>query len=532
MNLKEKKSDFKVKTDEKHNRRSMNNKFKNRIQKIGSFMAGMIMPTVGILIAWGLFAAMFLGGYNDDGDWVATGWFNFEPMGIFIAPTMKYLIPILIGYTAGNMIYGIRGGMFGAFLTFAAIIGNDFIYQNYISHWRMGAGTVADLTAPNQIVGAMVIAPLFVWCAKKIEDLYLGKIKPGFEMLVRNFSQAGIAMAFCLAVFFSWGFVMYGISFVMVEIIELFTRAPWAFPFISIFSEPLRAVFLNNALNWGVMIPIGMQEVEMGGPNGFSPFFMVGGNPGPGFGLLIAYTVWRKQQRGAAAGSSVIQLVGGIHEVHYVYILAEPIMILSTMGGAFASLSIVGIFGGGAIGPISPGSMISVIAMSGTWQRILINLIALFTGALASFGIATLIMLFKRKSKSDKGVMNISVTDEGVSFGANESKPVEVSSISEFNWSNAKTLVVACDAGMGSSAMAAGIIKKWCKQNDIDIVVSNRALKDLDPAIDIIVTMINFVDIAKEKAPTAYIYPVKQFLGAGIFDDLYQNLEKYKKINK
>ncbi|WP_041159699.1 hypothetical protein [Mycoplasma capricolum] len=41
------------------NHKEWANKFKLKIQKTGSFMAGMIMPSIGILLAWGLWTAMF-----------------------------------------------------------------------------------------------------------------------------------------------------------------------------------------------------------------------------------------------------------------------------------------------------------------------------------------------------------------------------------------------------------------------------------------------------------------------------------------
>lgn len=531
MDKKTKITEFNVKVDNSNtdalvvNAKNSKKFWKKHIQKVGSFMAGMIMPVVGILIAWGLFAAMFLGKYENN-EWVKTGWIKFEPLGNLINPMMKYLIPVLIGYTAGTMIYKVRGGMIGAFLTFCAIVGNDFVYTNWISNWKMGTTTIAQVAAPNQIVGAMVIAPLFVYLAKVIESFYINRIKSGYEMLVRNFSQAFICMIFCLVVFFGWGYIMYGISFVMVSIIELFTKSPWLFPFMAIFTEPLRAVFLNNALNWGVMIPIGIQEVDQlqaQGLQGFSAFFMVGGNPGPGFGLLVAYIVWRKQQRGAASGSSIIQLIGGIHEVHYVYILTEPIMILATIGGAFTSLAIVKLFAGGAIAAISPGSMISVIAMSGSGLRIAVNLIALFAGAIVAFGIASFIMIFKKKKNIT--VASVSISDEGLEFNDQKASTTEAAPSQAFAWEQAKLLMVACDAGVGSSAMAAGIIKKWVKQNEVNITVSNCAVKDLDASVDIVVTMQNFVDFAHERAPKALIYRVKQFLDLNAFDELYKNLK-------
>lgn len=523
------KNNFKLKTDEDkslilENAKHAKKGIRKAIQKFGSFMAGMIMPVVSLMIAWGLMAAMFL----VDGNGKSTGWFNLPSIGKFIAPTMKYLIPTLIAFMAGKIIYETRGGMMAAFTLFAAIIGNDWIYDTFgstilsINNQKITAGN-----APNQIIGAMTLAPLAAYLFKVIERLYINKIRVGFEMLVRNFSLALIAIVFAMCVFYSWGFVMFGVSWIMTYIINLFTKVPWLFPFMSIFTEPLRAMFLNNALNHGVMVPIGMTDIQQQIDNNVlhpvSWFFMVGGNPGPGFGLLIAYTTWRKKQRAAAGGSSVIQLLGGIHEVHYVYILAEPIMILSTMGGAFVSLTIVALFSGGTSAVISPGSLISVIAMSPTGIKILINLIAVFAGALASFGIASLIMIFKKKSNGE--TISVDVTDEGISFSdESENKSAE----KKFDWKNAKLLMVSCDAGMGSSAMAAAILKKWCNKNNIDIVVQNCAVKDLKSDVDICVTMTTFAEIAKDKIPNAYIYPVKQFLGDGIFDELQNNLIKYK----
>ncbi|MCK8461787.1 PTS lactose transporter subunit IIB [Mycoplasma capricolum subsp. capricolum] len=524
MELKKKIGFFKTKADIDisliQNAKFSKNKVKKHIQKIGSFMAGMIMPTVSILIAWGLITAMFLGKYVD-GKWVATGWFNFEAFGQLVGPVMKWLIPILIAYTAGNMVYQKRGGMLAGFLIVCAIIGNDFLYKTVMKDWTFGSNgtTVSQTSPPNQIVGAMIISPLLVFIIKKIELTYVNRVKPGYEMLVKNFSLAGLAIIFGLSIFWIWPFIMYGISYVMIAIINLFTKLPWIFPFMAIFTEPLRAVFLNNALNWGVLIPIGLKEVETAG---FSAFFMVGGNPGPGFGLLIAYMIWRKQQRAAAGGASVIQLIGGIHEVHYVYILSEPIMVLATISGAFTSLSIVKIFGGGAVAAISPGSLISVIAMSVTAKKILVNVIAVFLGAIISFIVASVIMLIKKKNNNV--VMNVQVGDFGVKFSNQEQKQN-----TQFDWTKVKTIVVACDAGVGSSAMAAGILKKWVKDNQIQVNVSNCAVKDLTNDIDVIITMNNFVEFAKEKSPNAYVFGVDKFLGQNIYDPIKKELLKNKK---
>lgn len=538
--------DLKLKTDNPRQAREISD-FKHakkgvrkQIQKFGSFMAGMVMPTVGILIAWGLIAALFLTDYNADGSiklmkgWVKNEW-TAKAFGLMIAPMMKYLIPTLIAFIAGKMIYDVRGGMVGAFVIFAAIIGNDWLYQGAIMGDRLWLNglPVAEMGAANQIVASLSIAPLAVYLFKLIESFYIYKIKPGFEMIIKNFGLAFFVIIMGMIYFLSWGFVMYGVSFVMVAVINFFTKAHWAFPFTAIFTEPLRAMFLNNALNYGVMVPLGMQDIEINHKIA-SWYFLVGGNPGPGFGLLMAIALLRKKQRAAAGGSSVIQLLGGIHEVHYVYILAEPVMVLATILGAGTSLGIVAIFGGGTSAVISPGSLISIIAMSPGAKYIAINVCAAFGGALVSFLTAGAIIWLKNKhGLTQNQVAGVNITDSGVSFAQeeittpatmNQTQTNQTLQPPKFDWQTAKLLMVCCDAGMGSSAMAAGIIRKYVKSNNLALEVRNCAVKDLQNNEDIIVTLATFTNIARDKNDHAYIYPLTKFLGNGIYEQLFAEL--------
>ncbi|MBY7704139.1 hypothetical protein JIY74_28215 [Vibrio harveyi] len=96
-------------------------------------------------------------------------------------------------------------------------------------------------------------------------------------------------------------------------------------------------------------------------------------------------------------------------------------MILATISGAFTSLSIVKLLAGGATAAISPGSLISVISVAGTGYRIAINILAVFSGAIASFIVASLIMKFKKKHNNEP-LMQVQVDDQGVSFGQKTKK--------------------------------------------------------------------------------------------------------------
>ncbi|UVD81646.1 PTS transporter subunit EIIC [Mycoplasma iguanae] len=514
---------------------------RQKIQKIGSFMAGMILPSIGVFIAWGLWTSMFL--YNSGS---SHGWFTgqdkpdtLNSLGAIVGPGIKWLIPILIGVNAGKMIYGVRGAAFGAFMTVVIIVGTDEIWNIFPEIIAIDGKSLAG-RAPNQIVGAMIVAPFSVWAFKKIESLYINKVKVGFEMLIRNFSLAIIAILMGLVLFFAWAWIMFGITWILTKIIGAFGNNKYVAPLMTIFTEPTRTIFLNNALNHGILSPIGLEEIrtlqEEGIEAARSIFFLFGGNAGPGFGLLIAYAIFKKgTERTNALGSSLIQLVGGIHEVYYVYVIAKPKMIISTILGAATSMAVFSFLGGGTSTIVSPGSIISVIGTSPDGYALGINLLGIFSGAFVTFIVAGFLLWLERKNDSQQASTNTRVvfTDEGMSFenGSNDQLATENSKIESqkaINYTAARKIVVACDAGLGSSTMAAGIIKKWVKENNIDIEVTNAALKDLPADADIVVTTNVFENFAKEKTQKDNIYTVKQFLNKSEYNELYENLKKYK----
>ncbi|PPE06648.1 PTS transporter subunit EIIC [Mesoplasma corruscae] len=493
--------------------------FKLKVQKVGSFMAGMIMPSIGVLLAWGLWTAMFLYDYDNN---KPLGWFNAPMLGRLVDPGLKYLIPILIAFNGARMIYGIRGGMLATFVILGTIIGTDWIYANHI--------TLADGShpgSPNQFIGAMVVGPLSGWFLKKMESFYLEKINKSYEMLVKNFGIGFFGILLALVTFFGWGWIMWGITWTMIQIISLFGSNKWLAPLMGIFTEPVKVSFLNNALNHGVMGPIGYNEIAQqtaeGLKNPRSIFFLFDPNPGPGLGMLLAYICFTKgENRYNAAGSSLIHAIGGIHEVYFVFILAKPKMLIATMLGVVGSQFITSYLGGGTIATPSPGSIISLVALSPGLHALLINLLSVLVGVLIAFGISALLLITDKNKGGDES-MNFQLTDEGISFNENK-KEQENTYKKDFQWINVKTIVFACEAGMGSSAMAAGIVSKWVKQNNLEIKVTNIAVKELNDSYDVVVTMQNFKTFAEQKAPNSYIYPIQKFMGPGVYDELYKNL--------
>ena len=169
---------------------------------------------------------------------------------------ITYLLPILIGYTGGRMVHGNRGAVVGAIATMGVVAGADV----------------------PMFMGAMIMGPLGGWAMKKLDALWEGKIRPGFEMLVDNFSAGILGMILAIFGFFGIG-----------PIVSAFTRAAGnavdflvdndLLPLTSILIEPAKVLFLNNAINHGVLTPLGTtQALE----TGKSILFLLEANPGPG----------------------------------------------------------------------------------------------------------------------------------------------------------------------------------------------------------------------------------------------------------
>ena len=552
---------------------------RQKIQKFGSFMGGMIMPTIGVFIAWGLWASAFI--YNSP---TSHGWFTTPELGKLVSVGIKWLLPLLIAINAGKMIYGIRGATIAAFLTIVIIVGTTTIWNEYgagqtVYEFKpdnfkyyagqdlitskldnqtkyfivsqngfrvMGTTTFDERIGqdvfngfagrdPNQIIGAMVVGPLGAKAFKTIEENYIDSVKPGFEMLIRNFSLAIIAILLGLILFYVWPWIMYGITILITLIIQGMGQNKYIYPVLTIFTEPLRTIFLNNALNYGVMVPLGLNDISnqqiQGLSNPHSIYYMYAGNAGPGLGLLLSFVVWKKgSERANAAGASLVEFVGGIHEVYYVYVVQKPIYIISTILGAASSMTVLSFAGGGTSSVVSPGSIISVVSTSPTPELIGINVGAVILGVVVTFIVASIIQLLQKKRNNQLGIeeQTIEFTDEGMTFKSNNSTTTTITNVTSkvFSWASVKKLVVACDAGMGSSTMAAGIIRKWVKTNNINIEVTNCALKDLPSDADVIVTTNVFEQFAKDKVPSAYVYSVEKFLDKGAYDQLYKNLKE------
>ncbi len=471
--------------------------FRVKIQRFGSYLSGMIMPNIGAFIAWGLITALF----------IPTGWWPNETFAKLVGPMITYLLPLLIGYTGGKMVYDVRGGVVGATATMGVIVGSDI----------------------PMFLGAMIMGPLGGYVIKKVDGLFQGKVKQGFEMLVNNFSAGIIGGVLTLLAFKGVGPVISLISKTLAAGVEKIID--WhLLPLANLFIEPGKVLFLNNAINHGILSPLG---VEQAAKTGKSILFLLETNPGPGLGILLAYWLFGKgMAKQSAPGAVIIHFLGGIHEIYFPYILMRPVLILAAMAGGVSGVFTFTILNAGLVAVPSPGSIFALLAMTpkGNYFGVLAGV---FVAAAVSFLVAS---VFLKSAKQKEGEEDLAKAAEKmqqlkgkqsqVAAALQQQEEVAAAVAEQAVPVRVKKIVFACDAGMGSSAMGASILRNKVQKAGLDIEVTNTAINQLPADADIVVTHQNLTDRAKAKLPNAYHVSVENFLNSPKYDELIEQLKK------
>ncbi|SHO52407.1 PTS mannitol transporter subunit IICB [Desulfopila aestuarii] len=449
------------------------------VQSFGRFLSGMVMPNIGAFIAWGLITALF----------IPTGWLPSEKLASLVGPMITYLLPLLIGYTGGKMVGGDRGAVAGAVTTMGVIVGSGI----------------------PMFMGAMIVGPLGGLAIKKFDEQVHGKIKPGFEMLVNNFSLGIIAMVVAL--------VAYVVIGPLVSVItkSLGAGVAWIvnmhlLPLVSILVEPAKILFLNNAINHGVFTPLGAEQAASVGA---SIYYLIETNPGPGMGILLAYMVAGKgTAQKSAYGASIIHFFGGIHEIYFPYILMKPRLIIAVIAGGMVGVGFNMVTGNALVGPPSPGSVFALTLMSTKGMGIVLTLSSIAVSAVASFAIGAVIIRRDASETDDLEAATAAVAANKAQ-AKGQAIPVAAGSI--------RSIVVACDAGMGSSAMGATVLRGKIKNAGLHITVTNAAINDLKDA-DIVITQNELTDRARSILPQAQHFSIDNFMDASFYDELVAKL--------
>ncbi|GAA1856965.1 PTS sugar transporter subunit IIA [Paeniglutamicibacter psychrophenolicus] len=453
------------------------------VQKFGTFLSGMIMPNIGAFIAWGLITALF----------IPAGYFPNEDLGALVGPMITYLLPLLIGYTGGKMVHGVRGGVLGAIATMGVIVGADI----------------------PMFIGAMIMGPLAAYVMKRLDRIWEGKVKPGFEMLIDNFS-AGIVGAF-MAVVGLWVVkpLVEAFSIGAGNVVQ-FLVAHGLLPLTSIFIEPAKVLFLNNAVNHGILTPLGTEQAL---EQGKSILFLLEANPGPGLGILLAYSFFGKGlAKGSAPGAAVIQFLGGIHEIYFPYVLMKPIMILAAIGGGMTGVFMLVITGAGLRAPAAPGSIFAVFAMTPPDSFFGVGLSVTLATAV-SFLIGSFILKVS-KTPEDDGLGDATAKMEAMK---GKKSSVAFALAGDGAAGPVRNVVFACDAGMGSSAMGASVLRNMFKKEGlVDVKVTNSAIANLSDTYDIVVTHQDLAARAKPVTASAVHVSVDNFMNSPRYEEIVE----------
>lgn len=469
---------------------------KIKIQNFGRFLSNMVMPNIGAFIAWGFITALF----------IPTGWLPNETLAAMVGPMITYLLPLLIGYTGGKLIGGDRGAVVGAITTMGVIVGTDI----------------------PMFMGAMMVGPLGGWAIKKFDHYIDGKVKSGFEMLVNNFSAGIIGMVCAIIAFFFIGPFVKMLSGGLAAGVHFLVSAH-LLPLTSIFVEPAKILFLNNAINHGIFSPLGIQQAN---DMGQSIFFLIEANPGPGLGILLAYMVFGKgTARQTAGGASIIHFFGGIHEIYFPYILMNPRLILAAIAGGMTGVFVLVLFNAGLVSPASPGSIFAVLLM--TPKASIVGVLASIASATGvSFTVASLLMKTQTSSEEDgdeAALEKATSQMKQMKSAPKSSASVNRASKSNLDLANLHSIIVACDAGMGSSAMGASMLRKKVQSAGLNINVTNLAINNLTESAELVITHKDLTDRARQHAPNAQHISLSNFLDSEMYNQLVTKLLAAKK---
>ena len=479
------------------------------VQRFGSFLSSMVMPNIPAFIAWGIITALF----------IAQGPFPNKDIASLVGPMITYLLPLLLANTGGRLVYGVRGGVVGTIAAMGVIVGSDI----------------------PMFIGAMIMGPLGGYLMKLVDRIWEGKIKAGFEMLVNNFS-AGI-LGFILAI---------GAFFSIAPLVEWLSKGLEAgvnwlvsvhlLPLVSILVEPGKVLFLNNAINHGVFTPIGTLEAQQ---TGKSILFLIETNPGPGAGILLAWAIFGLgAARASAPGAFIIQFFGGIHEIYFPYVLMKPILIVGAVLGGMTGVAVNVAFQTGLRAPAAPGSVFAIFAQAPVPNMFGIA-VAIVAAAAVSFTFTAIVLRASRKrdlAAGNAGDLHAAVAQTEANKGKESSILEGLVQEGEHDTGDAQgdgtdrlvhNIVFACDAGMGSSAMGASVLRNKIKKAGVEgVTVTNQAISNLDGTADLVITQRELTDRAKGQSPNSVHVSVDNFMNSPKYDEVVDLVAKQQTVTE
>ncbi len=453
------------------------------IQKAGKFYSRIIINYIGIFLFIGVLSVIF-GNY---------GWYPNDHIYQITSIVYMILIPCLIGYGAGDSI----GGKEGSVVAVLAVVG--------IIAYSFNVG----------ILGAMILGPICGWFTKWIIKNLVDRFTAATHMLIRNLLLAGLGGGFCLLSFYLVAPALSAVSDVIEQGINILIDKKLVI-LSSFLIEPAKIMFLNNGLNHGIFTPLGMSQAEM---QGKSILFLLETNPGPGEGILCALYVMKKEKRQQFGAGIFAQLIGGIHEVYFPFVLTNLWLLVAAIGGSMAGIFCFLQTDAGLVGPVSPGSILTILMMAGRENAGPV-LLGVGVSAIVSFLLALLILKIG-VNDPDRAEM---VKDGGNVEDRKKAENKEEKAVEK--QASIHKLLFICDGGVGSSVMAAALFRRKLAEKGIaDVEVKACAVDLLEEDSDLIVCQRSFAEECPQIPKEREIYTLENLLSVQEYEALLELIE-------
>lgn len=472
------------------------------MRKFAQLLSAMVYQNVVFIIAIGVIRVIF-GNY---------GWWYNEAILQIVNPAYHTLLPVLIAYTGGKLVGGNRGAVVAAIATFGLTLSSDVIV----------------------IIGAMIIGPLAGWIIKKIDQTVLKRLPGvGYELLIGNVLASIVALILMLVSYLYVGNVFSsGVAFA-TELLDSVIYSSWL-PLIAVIIEPAKVLFFNNIVNFGILAPLGIQQAN---EIGKSIFFLLESNPGPGLGLLLAYWLKTKSsQRKGAKMATFIHFFGGIHEVYFSYVLIKPQLICSLILGGMVGVFTFQWFDVGLVSISSPGSIFLVFGLAPK-EDMLFVLLGVILSTVASFLVSLLLLRSVADSPSIKDTKETiswfyhNDKDENLHIKEESQKSTTIinhlfeEDEMEQQGKTVHNICFVCEAGIGSSAMGAAMLRKKLDQANLHMQVENSSISDVPEHVDLIICHERLLSTVKNTVPNKSYYPLRTFTDMELYNRLVEKLK-------
>lgn len=469
---------------------------KKLLHRFGKFYTKVIINFIGIFIFVGILSVVF-------GDY---GWLPNKDIYAISQFVYKVVIPLMIAYAAGN-----QAGHCGE------CVGSEHLQAGgAIAVMAVSGMILAD--GETGILGAMILGPLSGMLWKHVLQPSVKKVKTGLEMLVRNVVAAFAGSIMTLLAFYLIApaiavcadMLLLGVNYLIGH------KLIWLVSFVI---EPAKVLFLNNSINHGILIPIGMQQAEHMGE---SILFLLEANPGPGLGILTALYWEKKEKRKEYAASMFVEFVGGIHEIYFPEVISNMWLLLALISGGAAGNLCFLVLHGATTGVVSPGSIFAVLLVCAQ-NRVLGVLVGIFVSAAVSATVAILILKWQKKR------FKISEKSASPETGSRSETELVVQSESEDKVEKKMMQKVGfiCNAGVGSSAMGAALFRKKLREmNLIEVEVEAYAADQIPEDLDAVVCQKDLKEMLLPELKAVKVYTVESLLNQSEYMAIIEEMQK------